>query len=856
MARKEPEESPCFAPFPVQTSSTFDGKEIRSMTYHAGKLFVAVEGRKIWPLEIKRNPNNPLDVSFTCQGGKLIKVDGMEICEMQSLAEYLFFVVRPGDDQPGPLVMMGKDSKIVQVASKVQRFAVNSPPASEKVFVYSEGSKVFEKRLDRSSGTEQWKTIKDFTCDSPVFDVALHYPRLFIACQQGLYVVDLCEVQRSTSLNFQKMSQARSLMGIATLQLPFNSVPRLIATQKEKLYAYSDAEKQAYLLEKNLSCESTPVKFSAPIVDQAVWSTTEEVQEQFCCVGDSIVSVFRFAVPAHGGRRCDTYLRNAKHVVSCRDLFIAASGSQLFALCDIQRSFRTAVMGRVKEALASLPCEKGKERSPMAIVMLFEQLWNADKIVQALELMKLPDFEHALLDVFPLFAFLTLKMEHEKLHEMQCKPITDQGVAKNLAESLAAVRGRHPKDPIKMWVDTALFQIYAMQEDIAKLVALINDIPKLSDESMNEFFDGKGSTPCAMYLNYIGKTKEAMDVFHSLANFDVVVLEEITRVMISNAKDWPFIKDNIVWLLEQSPERACKVLSCEYISVGDAIPFCKKDPSLSVYYPRVLYGTLFRRSLLNRADLVSEYISTVINLLISLREPNFDRKRVAFCSCVIENPDASRELIEEELGTNFIEVMRKFANDIKASTLISFVSKIGVKKVQVEIYRATGKVQEAINLLWGDGDDKGIAACEQFCRENSDPAAAFQVLIRQMESHLPPDKKMTNLRKLLSENMSVIDISSALATIDSDQKLEDIAEFLEKSYRHLVAMRKDAELDAAFAKSNEFESEYQRVRCEYHRIELTSESKCARCGRDVNYKCVQRAPNGMLYHLQCMKDDQ
>ena len=855
MSRKEAASVPRFAPFPVHVPVGFDGKSIRCITNHNGKIFVAVEGRKIWPLEITKNPDDPLDISFTCQGGKLIKVEGMEICEMQSSGDLLFFIVRPAPDKPGPLLVMGKDSKIMQLAQKVDHFSVNVS-SLDKVFVYTEGCKVVEKKLVKTEGSETWKPIKDFTFDCPCLGVALSYPHLLVACENTLVEIDLNEVQRGMKIDIEATKRAKSLVrGIRTEAIgSFKANPKLLATPKKKLYAYSDTEQQSYLLEMNLSSDATIVKFPTPQLEHAVSSNGL----MFCSVGDDTVNTFAFGGAGSKERTTmsEAFVRGVKHVASFGESsFMVANGTQLFAFWEITNPFNLASEGKVKEAVAWLQA-RTKMKLVMAVIMLFEQLWNSDKIGQALEVMKLKEFEPALLDVFPLFTFLTLTIDQEKRRELQCRPVTDQSVAKHLAETLSAVRQRHPDEVIKTWVDTALFQIYAMQEDIPKLVALINDIPRLSDESMTQFFDGKESTPCAMYLNYIGKTKEAMEVFHHLTNFDAVVFEEITRVMISNAKEWPFIRDNIVWLAERSPERACKVLSCEYISVGDAIPFCKKCDDLKNYYPRVLYGTLFRRSLLNRADLVTEYIRTVIGILIDLRQPNFDRTRVAFCSCVIENPNASDDLIEDELGTNFIEVMRKFANDIKASTLVSFVDKISVKKVQVEIYRATGNVQEAINRLWDGGSRQGIDACEQFCRENSDPAAAFQVLIRQMESNLPADKKMQELRRLLSENMSVIDISSALATFDSNQRLEDIAEFLEKSYRRLVAMRKDAELDAAFAQSNKFESEYQRTRYECQCIELTSESKCARCHRDVNYKCVQRAPNGMLYHLQCMKDDQ
>jgi hypothetical protein len=104
---------------------------------------------------------------------------------------------------------------------------------------------------------------------------------------------------------------------------------------------------------------------------------------------------------------------------------------------------------------------------------------------------------------------------------------------------------------------------------------------------------------------------------------------------------------------------------------------------------------------------------------------------------------------------------------------------------------------------------------------------------------------------LLARNMSAINIARALEDIDPNQSLDAVTAFLETSYRQLLVMRKDAELEAAIAESNVFESEYQKMKYQSVCLQLGEHEKCAKCGNEVNSRCVQRAPNGMLYHLQC-----
>jgi hypothetical protein len=184
--------------------------------------------------------------------------------------------------------------------------------------------------------------------------------------------------------------------------------------------------------------------------------------------------------------------------------------------------------------------------------------------------------------------------------------------------------------------------------------------------------------------------------------------------------------------------------------------------------------------------------------------------------------------------------------------LLTIVDNIKLKSVQVEIYTANNKIEQALDLLWKGETD--FSVCEQFCQASPDPCAAFEVLMQQITKRVPPGDRLTVLMDLVARNVSAINIKSAFEHLDPDQSLDSVATFLESSYRTLLVMRKDAELDAAFAESNVFESEYQKLRYQCQCVVLDGNSKCAKCGREVNSTCVQRAPNGELYHMQCAVD--
>ena len=116
---------------------------------------------------------------------------------------------------------------------------------------------------------------------------------------------------------------------------------------------------------------------------------------------------------------------------------------------------------------------------------------------------------------------------------------------------------------------------------------------------------------------------------------------------------------------------------------------------------------------------------------------------------------------------------------------------------------------------------------------------------------MPKEQGVKTQMGILSRNMNMIDVPKALENINEDESVENVADFLEETYRTLVTMRKDAELDAAFAESNEFESTYQRIKLESQVIEIRNDTFCPKCKKPLNSNYFFRAPNGNLFHFNC-----
>jgi hypothetical protein len=331
------------------------------------------------------------------------------------------------------------------------------------------------------------------------------------------------------------------------------------------------------------------------------------------------------------------------------------------------------------------------------------------------------------------------------------------------------------------------------------------------------------------------------------------VLDEVVRFLALQAKsNWPFVHTNIPWLASRSPKHCCQLLANDLVPLESAISFAKEF--LAKLYPRILFLTLFRRGI--ASAFVAEYLKTICPLLSSLHDERFDRESVAFCECVMADAAAPTSAIEAELARDLVQVLREFGrlvqDDVKS--IETCMDDNWPSSVKIELLSATGKIDQALGLVWGDDASPEIAQCEKFCRDAKDPAAAFSKLIERINQNgkFPPAKRTELLTRLIGDNMSAIDISAALAVLEADQALDgEIAAFLEKSYRSLVLLRRDAQLKAALTGAKLFETEYQSMTLQCRVVTLVQGARCSKCGKELAFTCIQRSRNGQLCHIQC-----
>jgi hypothetical protein len=504
---------------------------------------------------------------------------------------------------------------------------------------------------------------------------------------------------------------------------------------------------------------------------------------------------------------------------------LVASRTFLYAIEELSDCFHL-FSGSVETGVASIPAN-----SPTGAAAVFRLLWHAGLKEPALLVLKQRPSPVFCGHVLALITFLKLpKQIDSPLGEKTDAP----AVTEALSVVLTAIRSELGDNIL---IDTVLFQLYAFIGDIVKLADLISNKPTLNEGLLYAFFESRRTPSYVMFLRYVGKQNEATEAFQSLSSLD-----EMCALMNLHAEDWSFIKENIIWMASKSPKHALKILCGEKVSVHSSIKFCKTK--LISLYPAVVRAALFRKDVLSRADLLREYIQTMLNLLAHIRDDNFDFSLVGFCDYILEGNACDIGVIETELGEKLIEVLRRFRDVIDMKLVLSRAERVNLQNVKVEIYGYCGEIEKALDLLWPN-----LNACESFCRQIP---LAFDELFRKIKDKMAVGEQTAAILSLIARNIEVIEnIDSALSSIDSSASLEAVGDLLEDCYRKLISRRRDAEIEAALAFSDQQEKELERVQLESQCMVLRTNSKCYKCGKEVNFRFVERTPEGYIGHLQC-----
>ncbi|KAH0789473.1 transforming growth factor-beta receptor-associated protein 1 isoform X2 [Histomonas meleagridis] len=747
-------------------------------------------------------------------GGKCLTSQGAEIYDMKSVGDQLLILLRKGVDKPGNLISVStadSANSSQNINSSVSFFEVSmfSNNNSYIAIFTSTNSLIVQSYRDKA-----WVQVYSCALETPCISACLSYPNLIaMSLKENITLIINSTMEKIPCRNDQSCS--------------------VVAVSTNSFLMYSNQTTK--VVNSKLQTSYSPVKFDQPQVAHTGYGSL------LASASSSGVTIYKCQ---SGGNQIFPLsdLPNASHFCTFNDLTLVSSDNHIYIIQDISEVYDHILAGEFEKLN-----EMNPPPSVEVLAAAFEQLWQKRHNIEALALLKYKPFHVAVFDVLNLFKFI--KCNTQKSQYLSFAEATDDlNLTKPLVEGLLTIRSSRPNELVHRAIDTAIFEIYSIQEDIKSLSSFIEKKPLLSDDIV-KFFNDSISPTYAMYLGYIHKYQDAIDVFKKIPNMDQFVLEEIARLLVSGSSHWDFFETNIKWFMEISPIYACNVLTNESIHPNKSLPFCIEN--FRQYYPRVLYGLLSHKDLLNSSTYINEYANMICQLLSSIFQPNFSRDKVSFCTCIINNPNASLQEIESELGSYLTNVLRRFKDSINTEQLSTYANQINDVNIKVEIYRAAGKVEEALTLIWEQGNEPDLNKCVQFCKENNDSSKGFEILLKLMDNRLPSDKKTPLIMKLLAENMCEINISNAFSYIDANQPIDEVVPFLESSYRRLVALRRDAELDAAFAESNEFETGYQRMRLEAQVMELRCETVCAECGQALGFQYAQRAPNGLVYHHKC-----
>ena len=824
-----------FCLLPLRAQLQNDYERIQSIAECKGQLVVALDQNRIFFFEFSSDQGGNYNVKYV--EGKKAAIANHEIYKMVGVDDQLLLLYRKGKNEPGVLFAMSIDEKKPEQISKnvvdFSGFSTNTAAENKKFMIAAiVDTSVLLWELKLTEDVDRIKKVWNkmpgqISIGQKCLSVALFWPTVFVQCQ-NCYVIS-------------QMSDGDQQAMPASFEAKNADDAYSYALSKNKFFVYSDKKIQYLDFNNELKFLKDNIEFTETQLEHA------RCEKIGVSISQNTASLYELEKSSHF---ISIGCPGLSHTCSLQGRYLILSNEkQLFLVYNCSSIYQAVIAGKVENLIKSY-----KDLNTDILAATFSRLWQNEYKSDALSMLKIKELHPALLDIVNLFSIIRTDGLSSDMPYLNIPTKTeDPKLSKELIEELIAIRGENPNEFTRQIADTALFEIYAHQEDIPRLSSFIDEIPTLENKSIRAFFkDNPNTAPYAMYLTFIGNINEAMEVFRNLPKYDQVILDEITKQLIRNGNNWEFTSTNVEWLMKISPIYGCKVLTSENVQLKEALPFC--NTKFPQYYLIVLKGFLDHKDIVNRSDLANTYVKSICDILILMNEPStFTRDKVQFCKCVIANHDAPLDEIKEELEGYIIDILRQFQSSIDTKDLELKINQISSKRVKVEFFRASGNVLEALNLLWDDSKEDNLSTLEQFCKESKIPTNAFMILIDIMKDKLPTEKKMEVLMDLLSRNMSVIDVSSALETLAEIEKLEDVASFLESSYRRLVTMRKDAELDAAFAESNEFESEYQKVRLESQSIALTSQKICPRCKQPIGYQYVLRAPNGELYHWKCIQ---
>ncbi|EAY03858.1 hypothetical protein TVAG_063710 [Trichomonas vaginalis G3] len=575
--------------------------------------------------------------------------------------------------------------------------------------------------------------------------------------------------------------------------------------------------------------------------------------------------------------------------IDARDYTFFANDKHVYQLFDVYEAFDLLSRNQMKDLSKKLP-----DAEAATICAFFQVAWNntIQKTIQntvqitypfrdmALKLFDYPEFRRYILDILTLFSqlhFYVHKKEYDEEEEEIGEEIVEyepryfeesqlDSSPQSLQSLLAALKQHYPKElkntvskeeyeeiaRIQEIFQTATLEILILQKKTPEISQLIKSKNNYNKDIIIKFMDTipDHSTRLIVY-SLLGEAKLAMKSFALTTDRSTEVIDIVIGLLKANSGDWEFIKEHADSFIKADPIRGMEILTDPRVDMNKATAYVTENfPALQQLF---LLGTVHNSSLVGRSTIIAKLANDLCTALSSLHKPDFDYSTVSYLKCVIRSPNGHPPIedIERELSDYLQNLVSTEFNELDKTKLLNSVADFTSSSLKISIFLAADKYKEALDIIWANnnGDPEKAALS---CRDCSNPPKAFELLIEKVKAELSQEEFLSELTKLLTKNIDIIDISYALGSLNTNASLDTTLMFVEQLYRSLIATKRDAEIEAAHAEAEQFEAQYRLLRAQAVKIAVNEDVDCEGCGKKLGYSTFERTPTGALYHRQCI----
>ena len=584
----------------------------------------------------------------------------------------------------------------------------------------------------------------------------------------------------------------------------------------DTFFSYSGSS--ALILDCNLSSNFPPFSFS-------------EVATDHCYTGSFYASVVPNGVVVYNFARMKgfSYVEDARHV--------ACYSGRLLVSTSRRVSLGVDVTELVDDILSGTE-QSGNSYDLRLLLAVFDQFWQKGEKENALSMLKLTKFREALPDVLSLFESL-------ELPELPERRLTVHPGAQDL-EALRALSDVliDIGDYKNMLANTAVVELLALIGDTERMEEYLDHVleSKILDDIVKDFLAKKSARTLGYYLRAMKQYSQALEIFKNTES-----VEDVKNTLIANGKDFDFVASNVGWIMERKPLIAIQVFADPRVSWADALKLGTEQ--YKSYYLAILRVIVLRKNVTRHAELVNKYCQEMIKIFSSLSQRDFDRSSVSFCTCVMNNPESTIDDISAEMIEQIILMVTQYTSSLDGVTKSMFDT-VPNPSFRISLYKAAGEPEKAIDLLWRLNHD--MQECESFCQ--GDPNLLIY-LLGLAKADTPPQDLFARITTLVTNHITTLDVSRALSFIDGDTPISLVADFIRDCYSTLHKATITAQLQASFASSDAFETDYQVAKSSLPAIELDRNSVCSICNRHLGFTSIMRTPSGALCHQKCAPRD-